>query len=223
MQFIKTKDWQAGTTDLSKRLTKELKAGKRVIWLVPGGSNIPASVKIMDSLAPELTERLAILLTDERYGLPGHPDSNFRQLHDGGFNPQQATFIPVLVENLKLQDTTHRYEELVQKALEHAEIIIGQFGIGADGHLAGILPHSAASRAKGLVSSYEAASYVRLTLTFEALKRLEVAYAFVFGNEKQPALERLQTEDLDLSEQPSQILKQLPEAYIYNDQIGDKI
>ncbi|HSW37053.1 MAG TPA: 6-phosphogluconolactonase [Candidatus Saccharimonadales bacterium] len=220
MQFVKTEGWQAGTQALSKRLTEELKAGKKVLWLVPGGSNIPASVAIMNNLPVELTENLAILLTDERYGLPGHPDSNFKQLHDAGFNPQQATFIPALVENLKLQDTTQRYEELVQQAFAHAEVTIGQFGIGPDGHIAGILPRSPATNSNSLVASYEAPPFVRLTMTFEALRRLQVAYAFVFGAEKRAALDKLKAEDLTLAEQPSQILKQLPEAYIYNDQIG---
>jgi len=220
MQFIKTEGWQPGIEALAGRLTKELRAGKKVLWLVPGGSNIHAASQIMNLLEEDLSEHLAILLTDERYGLPGHKDSNYRQLHDADFNPKQGTFTPAIAEGLTLPETVQRYSELVEQAFASANIIIGQFGIGADGHIAGILPHSPASSSSNLVAGYEAPPYTRLTLTFEALTQLTAAYAFVFGKDKEPALKRLQTEELSLQEQPSQILRHLPEAYIYNDQIG---
>lgn len=222
MQFIHTAGWQPGIEALGNRLLKEIKAHQRVLWLVPGGSNITAAAEIMAGLPDELTERLAILLTDERYGLPGHKDSNYKQLHDAGFDRKQAVFMPVIVEGLSLAETVQHYEELVGRALGHAEVVIGQFGIGADGHIAGILPRSPASTAGSLVSGYESPPYQRITLTFEALTQLDAAYAFVFGKDKQPALERLQTTALSLQEQPSQILKHLPEAYVYNDQLGEE-
>lgn len=223
MQFIKVEDWQPCIDALAKRLKVELKSGKQVLWLVPGGSNISAAVAAMDSLDEALTEHLSILLTDERHGLPGHKDSNYRQLHDFGFNPKQAAFTSAIAEGLSLTETVHRYEELVAHAFSNADVIVGQFGIGADGHIAGILPNSPASTASDLVAGYEAPPYTRITLTFEALTQISVAYAFVFGKDKQPVLRKLQTEDISLQEQPSQILKHLPEAYIYNDQIGEEV
>lgn len=222
MQFLKVEDWQPGIDALAARLTKELKAQKKVLWLVPGGSNIHAASEIMMTLPEGLTENLAILLTDERYGTVGHKDSNYKQLHDIGFDRKQATFMPTVIEGLTLQETVHHYEEVVARAFARADMVIGQFGIGNDGHIAGILPHSSASTSADLVAGYEAAPYHRITLTFEALVQLSVAYAFVFGKDKQPALDRLKNEELSLQDQPSQILKHLPEAYIYNDQVGEE-
>lgn len=219
MRFLKVEGWQPCAHAVSTRLTKELKAGKHVLWLVPGGSNIHPAAAAMSLLPEALTERLAILLTDERYGTPGHKDSNYKQLHDAGFDRKQATFMPVLVEGLSLQGTVHHYEEVVERALAHADTVLGQFGIGADGHIAGILPHSPASTSAGLVAGYEAPPYQRITLTFEALAQLSTAYAFVFGKDKLAALTLLQAEELPLQEQPAQILRHLPEAYIYNDQL----
>lgn len=222
MRFLKVEDWQPGIDALGSRLRKELTAGKNVLWLVPGGSNIHAASEVMTALPDTLTERLAILLTDERYGTPGHKDSNYKQLHDAGFDRKQATFMPVVVEGLSLADTVHHYEELVGRAFAHADVVIGQFGIGADGHIAGILPQSPASTSAALAAGYEAPPYQRITLTFEALAQLQAAYAFVFGKDKMAALTRLRNEELALQEQPSQILKHLPEAYIYNDQTGEE-
>lgn len=220
MQFIKVVDAKTGTAALVQHLTRELKRGRRVLWLVPGGSNIPISVDIMHQLPDNLTQHLSILLCDERYGDPGHANSNYEQLQNMGFEHKQATFMPALVHGLTQQEVTHRYDELVAHAFESAEVTIGQFGIGTDGHIAGILPHSPAVRAEAMVTSYEAPPHIRLTMTPVALHRLHAAYAFVFGADKRQALHRLQAEVLPLDDQPSQILKQLPEAYVYNDQIG---
>ena len=203
------------------RLSTELGKNKRVLWLVPGGSSIVGAVDVMKSLPEEATKNLAIFLTDERYGEVGHVHSNAKQLNDAGFASKQAVFVPALAPGFSLEETKERYEQAVKRAFEHAEVIIGLFGIGTDGHVAGILPHSEAIEADGWVTAYVASEHTRVTLTFEALRHLNVAYALVFGEAKKQALEQLQNEELPLDDEPSQILKELPEAYIYNDQVGE--
>jgi 6-phosphogluconolactonase/glucosamine-6-phosphate isomerase/deaminase len=220
MRFLKVEDWQPGIDALQARLIKELGAGKKTLWFVSGGSNVHASVSIMNSLPDELTEQLSVLLIDERYGLPGHQDSNYKQLHDAGFEHKQSTFIPVLAEGLNMLETAQRYAEVVERALDHADIVLSQLGIGADGHVSGILPDSPAVNAPGLVTSYSSDPYARITTTFDALRRIDADYSFVFGPDKQAMLARLMNEAVPLEKQPSQILKELPEAYVYNDQIG---
>jgi hypothetical protein len=46
-----------------------------------------------------------------------------------------------------------------------------------------------------------------------------VAYLLAYGEDKRPALENLKTE-LPPNQQPAQILKDIAEAYVYNDQVG---
>lgn len=220
MQFLKVATAQVGKTELLNRLQRELESNQQVLWLVPGGSNIPLTVEVMNALPDELTARLTILLTDERFGPVGHKDSNQVQLHDAGFSAKRATFLEVLMPDMPLEATRRHYDALAQNAFREADIIIGQFGIGADGHIAGILPGSPAVATPDFVAAYEADPFTRLTLTFHALKRLAVAYAFVFGDTKREALTRLKEEMLPFSEEPSQVLKELPEAYVYNDQVG---
>ncbi|HVC36530.1 MAG TPA: 6-phosphogluconolactonase [Candidatus Dormibacteraeota bacterium] len=222
MRFLKTVSRQPAIDALSQRLIKEL-GTKKVLWVVSGGSNIAASVAIIRLIPEKLTANLTILLADERYGEPGHHHSNFRQLNDAGFESHQATMLHPLAEGLNLQETVNRYQELVARAFEHANIIIGQLGIGTDGHIAGILPHSPAVEADGLITSYQTIPYSRLTLTFSALRQLDAVYVLAFGENKLTTLHKLEVEDLSLAEQPSQILKQLKEAYIFNDQIGEPL
>lgn len=220
MEFIKTTGWSRGIKDLTARLTKELKSGKQVLWLIGGGSNIAASVEVMAALPEAETHHLSIFMTDERYGDVGHMHSNSRQLMDAGFLQKDAMFMPMLQPGFSMDETAERYAHALENAVEHADIVIAQSGIGPDGHIAGILPHSPAVAATGWITGYQAPNYMRMTMTFDALRNIDAAYYMAFGDDKHEALTQLRDEQLSLDDQPSQILKELPEAYVYNDQVG---
>jgi 6-phosphogluconolactonase/glucosamine-6-phosphate isomerase/deaminase len=221
MKFVKVKGWDEGVQALSERLQKELAKRGKVLWLIGGGSNIAASVKVMDSLPEDLTKDLSIFMTDERFGEVGHVHSNSKQLLDAGFQQKDAVFVPMLQPGFSMAETQERYAQALERAIDHANIVIAQSGIGPDGHIAGILPHSPAVKASGWITDYEAAPYTRMTMTFDALRHIDAAYYIAMGDDKLEALTRLRDEELPLDDQPSQILKELPEAYVFNDQIGD--
>jgi 6-phosphogluconolactonase len=223
MEFIySTSESIAGVNALTSSLSDALSIHSRVLWLVPGGSNIPLAVRVMQSLSDHVTEKLHIMLTDERYGPVDHADSNFRQLREAGFDPLNAHFIPTLIDGSSLEATAAAYAENFQKEANEAGYIIAQFGIGPDGHIAGILPGSPASTSDAAAAGYHTEQFDRVTLTFPALKRIDEAYVFAYGVAKKPTLELLKTESLSLTEQPAQILRQIPEASIYNDCIAEE-
>ncbi len=222
MRFILTTGWEDGIADLNKRIVSQLATGRNVLWLVSGGSNIKASVTIMNNIPAELTKQLSVMLIDERFGEVGHKDSNWAQLLKAGFDAQNAQMLPVLKAGLSLEQTARRYNKLCDWAIADADCIFAQLGIGDDGHIAGILPNSAAATEQvKLAVGYTSDDYDRLTLTFPALKSINAIYAFAFGNTKHQALTTLQSKELDMAVQPAQILKQVAEAYLYNDQTGD--
>lgn len=219
MRCIQSDGPDEGIRAISERLTSELSAGKRVLWLVCGGSNIAAEAAIMHAIPADLSENLTVTLTDERYGEIGHKDSNWQQLIEAGFNIKAGKTLPVL-SGKPLAQTVADYAELAQESLASNDVTIALFGIGADGHIAGILPGSpAACETTALSAGYDSPPYTRLTLTFPALQQINAAYAMAFGASKQATLQRLQNQDVPLVEQPSQILKQLPEATLFSDQI----
>ncbi|HEX8227198.1 MAG TPA: 6-phosphogluconolactonase [Candidatus Saccharimonadales bacterium] len=220
MKFIRIPTLQDGLEPLRDRLLRELGDGKDILWLVPGGSNIPLTVGVMAQIPDEMTARLTIMLTDERYGPLGHKDSNAFQLDQTGFLPKQAKVLPVLHADVSLDETCLRYAQDFTEQARKADMIIGQFGMGADGHIAGCLPRSPAVSSADMTAGYEAPGFIRITLTPKALQQLTVAYVFAFGAEKRAALERLQLETVSLDIQPAQIIKQLPESYVYNDQVA---
>lgn len=234
MQWVQSADWEQGIADLGRRLTSKLSKGQRVLWLLSGGSNIAASVRVMQGLPDEITHGLTLSLIDERYGPPGHADSNWEQLQRGGLATKQARTLPVLQPGLNLAQTRDRYDTMIKTAFTENDVVIGQLGIGDDGHIAGILPHSVATgsgtytgqesvMASPWIIAYHGLPFDRLSLSFAALQRLTTAYVFAFGPAKRPALHRLYNDSLPLIEQPAQILKKIPETYLYNDQIGGNI
>jgi 6-phosphogluconolactonase/glucosamine-6-phosphate isomerase/deaminase len=206
---------------ITASLCDALAAGKRTLWLVSGGSNIAAEVAVLQKLqthaAPALP-RLTILPMDERYGAPGHEDSNTEQLRQAGFTPGAADWVDVLARDLPLTETVAYYTEQVSAALGSAEAVIAQFGLGPDGHVAGILPGSPACMDDAAtVAGYEWRDYTRLTLTPRALARADVAYALAYGEQKQTALKRLQANTEPFTDLPARVLYDVPEVYVYND------
>ncbi|MBI5133939.1 MAG: 6-phosphogluconolactonase [Candidatus Taylorbacteria bacterium] len=220
MEFIRGNRELAVRT-LADRLVFELIHGKKVLWALPGGSNIAlaaAAFAILREKTPKELANLSVVLGDERYGEPGHEDSNWRQLSEAGFDLSVVRGTPVLC-GLSLEETVERYESEYKRLCKDSDIVIGQFGIGADSHIAGVLPGSVAVGSERLVEAYEASRYTRITLTLKAIRKMDAAYAFVFGESKKEAVAGLRREGQDVSESPASALRELKEAFLISDQV----
>jgi 6-phosphogluconolactonase/glucosamine-6-phosphate isomerase/deaminase len=221
MQFIKT----AGTTDLEVEMTGALNdalaTNKPVLWILSGGSNIAIAVRVMDSIEATDLHNLTLILADERFGVPGHPDSNFFQLHQAGLSERGATFVDLLYGGT-FEETIAVSDNAMKHLFAYAGVIIGFLGIGVDGHIAGILPNSpAAVDEQCWVIGYKAMQYERMTLTPFALSHVQKAFVGAYGEAKLEPLKRLHDEMLPIAAQPAQILRHLPDVKIFNDQIGE--
>ncbi len=223
MKFVTVSDPKIGVVAVVSKIRDLVKDGKRVLWLVPGGSNIPISVEILSHLIVDidrehLKKHLSVMLTDERYGHVGHADSNWQQLIDHGFNFDFVNPVPTL-SGLSFEETVKKFGENAEERFQNADAIIGQFGVGHDGHIAGIIPHSPVVGTLKSAEGFKSDKFVRITLTPHVLSRVTVAYAFVSGESKKVALINLKEKDLSLDEEPCQILKKIGESYVYTDQI----
>jgi 6-phosphogluconolactonase/glucosamine-6-phosphate isomerase/deaminase len=220
VQFLQVTTDEAEAKILSA-LQTALKKYARVLWIVSGGSSIPMVSAIMQRISEVDSAKLAIMLSDERFGPIGHPDSNLQQLYAAEFEPQQATVVPVLLPGVPLDQTNRIYGEAVETAFKAADYIVAQLGIGPDGHIAGILPGSLATKpTKKWTVAYETPEYTRITMTPFALQQVSAVFAPVFGNAKKTPLENLRDKQLPLSKQPAQLLKEIDNVTILNDQIG---
>lgn len=220
MQII----WQKDNLDqpLADILNAELAKNQRVIWLVPGGSNLPISLAASAALKPELTSNLVLMQTDERFVAFDDPDCNWHQLTEAGFMTHQATSLPIITEQpLSLEATVERYQKIVAEQFNQADVIIGQFGVGPDGHVAGIKPNTSATKSKQLVDGFVGEDFTRVTLTFNALAMLDAALTYAGGESKRWVFEKLAQPDTVASPDfPAGILNQIANSTLYNDQIG---
>jgi 6-phosphogluconolactonase len=206
---------------LAEAIAKPLSKGKRVLWLVCGGSSIEVAARVSQKLQGQDLTRLAVTLTDERYGEVGHADSNWHQLAEHGFLLAGARLRPVLV-GAPLDATVAHFADILEEELDRADFRIALYGIGADGHVAGILPGSPAVESDDLAAGYDAGKFTRLTMTFPAIEAIDEALVYAVGEAKRPVFEGLETE-IPLEDQPAQILKSVPELTIFNDQIGESV
>ena len=221
MKFIKDAHPSETASYLADAINGKLASGQKVLWLVSGGSTAKVAVAALELINKDHIQNLSVSQVDERYGLPGHKDSNWQQLLNAGFNADGLRCLPFL-QGKEFQQTATDAEALLKNELTAAEYKVGLFGIGSDGHTAGILPLSAAVDSQQLVSSYIAPDYQRLTLTGRGVAMLDLAVAYAAGPPKREALLKLER-ILSVREQPAQALKLARQTVIFNDQIGDAL
>lgn len=221
MEFIKSEHGQDGVEAMAHKVAEGLHGGP-VLWLICGGSNIPLTKAAMDivraEISPEDLTNLTLGLTDERYGEVGHKDSNWQQLIETGFDFSGIKTMPILFGK-NLEDTVRGYGIKIDHALEANQFVVAQFGIGADGHVAGMLPHTPGIEAEESVFGYDSGTFVRVTITPPVFEKIKYAFAFVFGESKHEAVTKLWQKDLTIDQMPCQILKRIPECNFYSDQL----
>ncbi len=211
---------QTEKQELTERLQTAVDQDKKVLWLVSGGSNITLQVEVMAALKASRFKKLAnltILPMDERFGLPNHKDSNYMQMKLAGFDSGKAEWINVLRDNLGFSETIKKYADLASSVIKHSDSIIASFGIGADGHTAGILPKSPAVLGSDSVVGYQANDFMRLTMTPAWLAKVSSAVVVARGENKKLALLRLQQNNESIIDLPSMLLYKIKDTLVFND------
>lgn len=220
MKFTKVASAEPVVEYLVNVLSTNLEQGISTLWLVPGGSVIDIASRVSKQLAKHKLDILSVTLTDERYGSVGHDDSNWMQLEAAGFNLPGARLVPVLT-GADRTATTEAFGKNLQELLGESTYKIGLFGIGADGHTAGILPETTAVFDPSLTSSYNAGNFERITITPKVIEQLSEAVVYAVGEQKWPVIDDLEKE-IEVSAQPAQALKSVPKLTVFNDHKGDE-
>lgn len=215
LKFINTSDINSAADFVAERILGQLEKGQQVLWLVPGGSSISVAVEAAKIIAKHDHHNLTITLTDERYGDIGHPDSNWRQLKEAGFILPEANIIRVLFD-YSFQETAKVFASNLKKELPEADYVIALFGVGADGHTAGILPGSPALFSEKFACAYDAGNFERVTITPLVIPYINEAIIFAQGESKWPTLKKL-NQDISINDQPVQILKKINKLTIFSD------
>ena len=206
---------EAAADYLTKQISSHLESGKSVLWLVPGGSSIEVALLVAKALEGRDLSKLTMTLTDERYGPVGHPDSNWQQLEDGGFALPGATMIPVL-DGVSMVESVQHFGEEIRSSLSEVDYSIGFFGIGPDGHTAGMLPGSPAASATTTTAGYDAEKFLRITITKSVIARLNEAVVYAVGENKWPIVNAL-NDTMSREDWPALSLRTAGKLTIFSD------
>lgn len=217
MKYIYSKEPISSAADeLAKSLIKQLSNNKRVLWLLSGGSSIPIAISASKKLDGLDLSNLYVSMTDERFGDIGHTDENWQQLIDGGLKlPGANLYRPLIGQDIA--KTSQKMNEWLNEQLKKADYKIAIFGMGADGHTCGIKPGSPAVTSDQLVSGFMGDDFMRITITFNVISKIDEAIIQASGSSKKAILHDLINYDTLPSVQPAQILKTIPKSTIFTD------
>lgn len=219
MKLVTEHDDQPIVDYLTSTLIAHLEADESVLWLVPGGSAMKVATKVLEGLEDIDTSKLCITLTDERYGRPNHSDENWMQLEQLGFNVATINAYRVL-RGEDIESTAQDFGDKLARLFETYDYKIGMFGIGADGHTAGIKPHTEAVASDEYAAQFEGEDFARVTMTPKAVARLDEVVAYAHGADKHATLAQLLTQDIPFADQPAQVLKAVPKSTLFSDFSG---
>jgi len=206
----KSNNCQEAQDSAVSKLQNALEDSDHPLLLLSGGSSVKVAIQLLkNSLG---LNRWTIGQVDERYGKVGHQFSNWKALLEAGLEPQRfRQVIPILSDGLAIDKTAKVYEQQLRQALADSDKAVILLGVGADGHIAGMLPKERKEfetnfQGKNLVASFKGPDYERITITQSVLNSVDEIVAFSCGPGKAEAVKKLD-DDLPLHEHPAQLLK----------------
>ncbi len=212
MKFIRIESVAEPASFVAAEINKKLSNDKQVLWLVPGGSALEVAV-LASKMIRGVDSSLHISLTDERPGKIGHDQSNWQQLKNSGFNYQSRQYYEVLNGRSEKEEVVS-FDAWLDNALGRVDFSLALLGMGADGHIAGILPE-VTQTTDSLTAWYEDKERQRISITPKTLLILDQVVLYAVGQDKHPMLELL------ASDQPSNLpltdLRAVKDLIIYND------
>jgi 6-phosphogluconolactonase/glucosamine-6-phosphate isomerase/deaminase len=206
---------------LANELATPVSQGKEVLWLVSGGSSVAVAINAAQLLNVAQTKHITVAQIDERMVSTGSKQENWQQLLNSGFNPadfKQA--VSMLSTGSQPEEIAKNYGRLLQQLIGQSGAVIGLFGIGENGHTAGIMPAANAAefdsfKGPELVASYRADDFTRITITEACIKQMTSIVAYACGEKKRSVVEQLNM-DLPVHAQPAQLLKSVAAAVVFN-------
>lgn len=206
---------QSNKEDAEKKAVKQfkkevnnlLKKQDQVIVGLCGGRSIQGILKLLGK--QELPwKQIHFFMVDERQVPIRHEDSNFKQAYD-------LLFANLLEENVLDKTNLHPYDyekpiseytKLLQKS-EGFDICF--FGVGEDGHIAGLYPnhHSVKNEAKGFITMADSPKPPkdRMTMSKYLVNQSKVNFVLFFGDAKKNAYEMFLDKSTSITKIPAKL------------------
>lgn len=218
MQIVSAKQIGEISEALFALLGASLSEGKKVFWLVSGGSSLPIAAEVSKRLQQLHSTRLFVTLVDDKLTSNMPYGSNWQQLLDLGFDNTHIPAMGIVRPGHPLEELSRSFEETLSAKLTWADVVIGQFGIGADYHTGGILPNSpAAKETEHLAIGYEHGGEGKITITPAVIRQLDVVFINSMGKSKRGIVAHFIESEEGAVTEPAQNLKHAKESYLYSD------
>lgn len=203
-------------------LVKQLSASDgHILLLLSGGSSLNPVREAFKELDDDTLARIDIAQIDGRYVDIGAESSNWRQIKEalGSKLDKVDTKLSLLNTGDTPEDIAIAYEMELTALLGSDDTVIGVYGIGTDGHVAGMLPTRHPEEFTRfldgrLVVDYQAHDFTRMTTTHALMTKLDEAIVFACGPAKVAAVEKI-NEDLPSHKHPAQLLKDVQRVTIF--------
>ncbi|MFQ5493030.1 MAG: 6-phosphogluconolactonase [Candidatus Dojkabacteria bacterium] len=203
MQFlISSKPEIEAAKHLSDLLAKKLLEGRKVLLLLAGGSAEKVYNRIPEFLSIDDFSNLTVMMGDERWDKdPKHMHADWEMFRETRFHDQLlkggASLINLLSGGGHQQEAQDFNDEL-NEYLARSYFTIIMLGIGADGHIAGILPASKSMFSKTFYGNELAVAHEldtvhpkRITITPGMIKKADEVFVFAVGDKKRNILLKL--------------------------------
>lgn len=217
MKTIETKNTYEVAHELTVLIKQGLRAGKRTLWLISGGSSIPVAYEVSKQLAETDCKNLYITLVDEKVVENDGSVNNFQQLINTGFALECGELIPILKEGFSLSESANAFEANLKEQIETAEFIVGQFGLGEGYHTGGIIAHSSAITDDAYVKYYASDDAKHITITTKVIKLLDSAFINSMGESKKPLVQHFLISEESIDNEPTQALKNAKTTILCSD------
>lgn len=206
---------------VASRILAQLQQGKKVLWLLSGGSGAKVCIEVSRLLKDHDLSNLFATMSDERYGDIGHPNENIQQLLDGGFSLERATLYRPL-NGTSVEDTTSLFSSWLTDIYHTVDYRIAVLGVGEDGHTCGIKPHSPAVTSTTAASHFVGEDFERITITATSLRRIDEGVVQAYGENKHAVIERFIEGRGELNDFPMLAIRDIPRVTIFSDYKEDK-
>lgn len=202
-----------------------------VLLLTAGGS----ALRALDFTPNHFPKTLTLGITDERFS-QNPTVNNCLQAKQTRLFTSASTAGATIIDTVPRDDDSpemlaDRFDRTLRdwQTTHPKGAIIGLFGIGPDGHTAGMFPHPETRDSfstlflttQKWVASYNAAPHTpfteRLTTTYPFLHTIQYPLVFACGQDKKSALKRAFTTPPDLPTTPASIFQKLPNTHVFTD------
>lgn len=199
--------------------------GNKEYFLLLSGGNSPKQLYNHMSFSFSYHFPIDVGMVDERWGESSkHSDSNELMIKNSGLMGrmkwEQSNFHPILSPKpLYPQEEANAYELELLKLFEiYQGRTVAILGMGVDGHIAGVLPHSPAIDSDKYVLAYDSDDQYkkRITMTIKCImERLSKIVLLLDTEEKCGVFQKAMKMESDIHKYPVTALKNLKDVHVF--------